>query len=106
MNVSILSKQENNLLGRTDVTFDVEFESAIPSREQVRSALSAALALPANQIVLVRLDGAFGVHNAAGVAHAYATPAAALRDKKHLLIRDKLATKEAKKAAAPAPKKA
>ena len=106
MNVSIQSKQENNLLGRTDVSFNVEFEAGIPSREQVRSALSTALSVADKQIVLVRLDGGFGVHTATGIAHVYATPAAALKDKKHLLIRDKLAVKEAKKPEPPKARKA
>ncbi|MDE1798512.1 MAG: hypothetical protein KGH63_03840 [Candidatus Micrarchaeota archaeon] len=106
MNVSIQSKEENKLLGRQDVHFNVEFDAGVPSREQVRSALATALSVADKQIVVLRMDGAFGVHTAAGIAHVYPTPEAALKDKKHLLIRDKLATKEAKKAEPPKPKKA
>jgi ribosomal protein S24E len=102
MNLSIQSKEENHLLGRQDVTFNVEFESSIPSRAEVRAALATAMSVPGTHVVMVRLDGRFGVHTATGVAHVYTTPAAALKDKKHLLIRDKLAVKEAK--AAPVPK--
>ena len=69
MNLSIQSKEENHLLGRQDVHFNVEFESAIPSREQVRSALSTAMSVAPAHVVVVRLDGAFGVHTAKGIAH-------------------------------------
>lgn len=106
MNVSIQSKQENRLLGRTDVGFSVEFEAGVPSREQVRSALATALSVADKQIVMVRIDNGFGVHTATGLAHVYATPEGALKDKKHLLIRDKLATKEAKKPEPPKARKA
>lgn len=98
MNISIDSKNTNALLNRTDVKFSIAFEGGIPSRKQVREALAAALSVPAERIVVVRLDSSFGVHTLAGGAHLYPTPEAALKsEKKHLLIRDGLATKAEKK---------
>ncbi len=98
MNISIDSKNTNALLNRTDVKFSIAFEGGIPSRKQVREALAAALSVPAERIVVVRLDSSFGVHTLSGIAHLYPTPEAALKgEKKHLLIRDGLATKVEKK---------
>ncbi len=98
MNISIDSKTNNALLGRTDVRFSLTFEGAMPSRKQVREALSMALSIPAERLSVVRMDGSFGMHTASGLAHAYPTPEAALKgEKKHLLIRDALLAKEEKK---------
>ncbi len=98
MNISIESKTTNALLNRTDVHFKIEFEGGIPSRKQVREALSAALSIPAERIVVVRLDSSFGLHTLTGISHLYPTAEAALKnEKKHLLIRDGLAVKAEKK---------
>ena len=99
MNISIDSRTGNALQGRTDVSFSLTFDNAIPSRKEVREGLSMALSAPSERIVVVRLDNAFGTHQATGVAHIYPTPDAALKiEKKHLLVRDGLKQKEAKKA--------
>lgn len=98
MNVSIDSKTTNALLGRTDVKFSIDFEGGVPSRKTVREALAAALSIPAERIVVVRLDSSFGVHTLSGSAHIHSSAEAALKsEKKHLLIRDGLKTKEEKK---------
>lgn len=105
MNIEIVSKQPNALFGRSDVDFGVSYDAAVPSRKEVRSALSAALSIGEDRIVLVRLSTSSGVRSAKGLAHVYAKAEDALKDSKHLLIRDGLAQKDAKKAAAPAKKK-
>jgi small subunit ribosomal protein S24e len=99
MNISIDSRTGNALMGRTDVAFSLTFDNATPSRKEVREGLSMALSTPTERITVVRLDNSFGTHRAGGVAHIYPTPEAALKgEKKHLLIRDGLKAKEAKKA--------
>jgi len=103
MDLSIDNRSKNALLQREDVVFTVKFESAIHSRKQVREALSTALGMPVGQIVLVRLRGGFGVRTAKGLAHAYSSGEAVKTEKKFLLIRDGIISKEEKKAA---PKKA
>ncbi|VVB57704.1 30S ribosomal protein S24e [uncultured archaeon] len=98
MNISIESKTNNALLGRTDVSFALTFEGAVPSRKQVREALSMALSVPADRLAVVRLDSSFGTHAAKGLCHLYPTPEAALKgEKAHILVRDGLKTKEEKK---------
>jgi ribosomal protein S24E len=104
MDLSVDNRSKNELMGRDDVAFTVKFESAIPSRKQVREALATAIGVPAGQVVLVRLRGGFGVRTAKGLAHAYnSSEALNKNEKKHLLIRDGLAAKVEKKAE---PKKA
>lgn len=109
MNISIDSRTGNALMGRTDVAFSLTFDNAIPSRKEVREGLSMALSTPAERIVVVRMNNSFGTHRVAGIAHIYPTPDAALKiEKNHLLVRDGLKAKEAKKAKekkAPAKKK-
>lgn len=108
MDLSVDNRSKNELLGREDVSITVTFDGAIPSRKQVRDALSTAMGIPAGQIVLVRMRGGFGVRTAKGLAHAYSSVELMNKnEKKHLLVRDGLATKEAKapaKKAAPAKK--
>ena len=56
MNLEIQSKQTNALMGRTDVAFSASYDAGIPSRKDVRAALSAALSIPAESFshLLVR----------------------------------------------------
>lgn len=98
MNISIDLRTGNALLGRTEVTFSLTFEGAVPSRKEVREGLSMALSTPSERIVVVRLDSSFGTHRASGLAHVYPTPEAALAgEQTHLLVRDGLKQKEEKK---------
>ena len=107
MDISIDSKKENALLGRREVGFSVSFSGAIPSREQVRQALSSALLVqPAARIVVVKLDSKYGSHALKGFAYAYESEENAKSAKKHLLVRDKIIEKEEKKKKAAAPKRA
>lgn len=100
MDLSVDTRSKNELFGREDVSFTVKFDGAIPSRKQVREALSTAIGMPAPQVVLVRLRGGFGVRTAKGLAHAYLTPESVKNEKRHLLVRDGLAEKAEKKAKA------
>ncbi len=100
MELSVDMRSKNEILGREDITFTVKFDAAIPSRKQVREALSSATGLPAGQIVLVRLRGGFGIRAAKGLAHAYAKVDDLKNERRYLLIRDGLAQKEEKKAEA------
>ncbi len=104
MNLEIVSKQPNALMGRTDVAFSCSFDGGIPPRKEVRAALSAALSTPAERIVVVNIATTSGQRTVQGMAHVYEKPEQALKDSKHLLLRDGLVSKEAKKAAAPAAK--
>ena len=105
MNVTIDSKSENVLLSREEMNFGIDFEKAMPSREQAKQALSTAISIPAERIVIVKLEGKYGQHYAKGLAHIFKTSEAALKSRKYLLVRDKMAAKE-KKEEKPKEKKA
>lgn len=102
MNLEIQNKQTNTLLARTDVTFKASFDAGVPARKEVKSALSTALSIEPERIVIVRLSTTSGMRTVQGLAHVYDKPEAALKDAKHLLLRDGLVQKEDKKAAAKA----
>ena len=97
MNLSVIRKEENPLLKRVEVDFEVGFDGAIPSRDQVRQAIAAALSASADLIMIVKLENTSGIHKAVGFARIYENTDALKQDQKHLLLRDKLIEKEDKK---------
>ncbi|MFA5108543.1 MAG: hypothetical protein WC492_03365 [Candidatus Micrarchaeia archaeon] len=105
MNITIDSKSENALLGREEIVFGIDFEKAVPSREQAKQALSTAISIPSERLVIVKLDCKYGQHYAKGFAHVFKTSEAALKSRKYLLKRDKMITEE-KKEEKPKEKKA
>ena len=108
MNITIDKKTENKALGREEIDFHMDFDSAMPSREQAKSALSTAISIPKEKMVIVLIKGKYGVKTAWASARVYMTAETAAKDKNYLLVRDKMAVKKAKKEkkkAAPAPKK-
>ena len=106
MNISIEKRQENAVLSREEIDFKIEFDAAIPSREQAKSALSSAISLPKEKIVIVSLSNKYGSKTATGKARVYSSEQMAAKDKNHLLVRDGMAQKKVKKAKAkPAAKK-
>jgi ribosomal protein S24E len=107
MNISIDKRTENALFNREDINFKMEFDSAVPSREQAKSALSTAISIPKERIVIVSINSKYGSKVANASAHIYKKDAEALKDKSHLLVRDKLVSKKdkSKETKAPAPKK-
>ncbi len=111
MEIEILNKKENPLLGRTEVRFRVTHEGApTPKREEVRQALGKALNAPKESVVLDQLDSEFGRGQSHGYAKVYANQDLIKKvERPHILVRNKLAekvAKEAKPAAAPATKPA
>ena len=106
MELSIKNKEENKLLKMQTLTCEVSFEKAIPSRKQIRDAICAATGVDPPLLVVSSIKGQFGAQKAIVVAHAYANKESLAVEKKHLLVRDGLIQKEAKKKkAAKAPQK-
>lgn len=97
MDFNIVDKKDNPSLKRQEISFSAGFDASIPSRAQAKQALSSALSIPIERIVLVKLEGSYGSHSASGFAHVYENAEDAKKGKKHLLIRDGMAAKEAKK---------
>ena len=104
MDFSITEKKDNNAMGRQEISFSMGFDSAVPSRSQARQALSSAISIPAERIVIVKIEGKYGLHEASGIAHVYANAEDAKKEKEYLLKRDGLVS-EKKEGEAPAEKK-
>ena len=105
MDFSIIEKKDNAAMGRQEISFSMGFDSAIPSRPQARQALSSAISIPSERIVVVKIEGKYGLHEVSGIAHVYANAEDAKKEKEYLLKRDGLVSAE-KKAEKPAEKKA
>lgn len=102
MDLTVKDKYENKAIGRQDITCELSFDKATPSRKQVREAICAATGVAPELLVIVSMDGAFGTNKATVVAHAYKDKAALSVERRHLLVRDGMAEKEKKQTAAKA----
>jgi len=92
MDVAILSEEENPMLHRTDVTFEVVHDEATPSRLSVRDSLAAKLNKDSDEVVIRKLDTKFGMRKTVGYAKVYESPEfAADVEQDHMLSRNKIA---------------
>jgi small subunit ribosomal protein S24e len=91
MDVDIISEDENPMLHRTDVTFELSHEDATPERLQVRDSLAAKLNKNADEVVIRKLDTKFGMRTTVGQAKVYESADHA-RDveQTHMLDRNKI----------------
>ncbi|MFC4406800.1 30S ribosomal protein S24e [Haloarchaeobius iranensis] len=96
MDIEILSEEENPMLHRTDVKFEMVHEEATPSRLSVRDSLAAMLNKDADEVVIRTLDTKFGMRKTVGHAKVYDTAERA-RDveQDHMLDRNKIVADEA-----------
>lgn len=100
MDVDIVSEEENPMLHRTDVTFELTHDDATPSRLQVRDSLAAKLNKDADEVVVRQLDTKFGMRKTVGVAKVYETAAHANDvEQEHMLERNKIAADDEAEAA-------
>ena len=109
MEIEIVSKKENELLDRTEVTFKaLHPKEGTPQREIVREKLASMLKASKDRVVVDAMDSEFGKMETVGYAKVYKTKEAAMKfEREHVLVRNKLkeAVKKEKKAAAPPPGK-
>ncbi len=91
MDIEILDEEENSLLHRTDVTFEVVHDDASPSRLSVRDSLAATLDQNADQVVVHKLDTKFGMRKTIGYAKVYeSSEDAAEIEEEYMLDRNKI----------------
>ncbi|WP_336036134.1 30S ribosomal protein S24e [Halobacterium yunchengense] len=91
MEIEILEQEENPLLHRTEVEFEVEHEDATPSRLSVRDSLAAKLDKDSEEVVVHELDTKFGMRKTIGRAKTYDSPEAAAEvEHEHMLERNKI----------------
>lgn len=109
MEIEIVSKKENELLDRTEVTFKaLHPKEGTPQREVVREKLASMLKASKDRVIVDAMDSEFGKMETVGYAKVYKTKEAAMKfEREHVLVRNKLkeAVKKEKKAAAPPPGK-
>jgi len=96
MDLDIIEEDENPMLHRTDVTFEMTHEEATPSRLSVRDSLAATLNKDADEVVIRDLDTKFGMRKTVGTAKVYDSPEHA-RDveQDHMLDRNKIGADDA-----------
>lgn len=91
MDVEIIDEDENPMLHRTDVRFQLAHEEATPSRLSVRDSLAAKLNKDASEVVVHTLDTKYGMRKSVGYAKVYETSADALEvEQEYVLERNKI----------------
>jgi len=74
MEIDIISEDENPMLHRTDVRFEIVHDDATPSRLSVRDSLAAKLNKDSAEVVVHKLDTKFGMRKTVGYAKVYESP--------------------------------
>jgi small subunit ribosomal protein S24e len=93
MDIHIIDEDENPMLHRTDVRFELTHENATPSRLSVRDSLAAKLNKDASEVVVRKLDTRFGMRKTIGTARVYDNPQYAQEvEQDHMLERNKITT--------------
>ncbi|ADQ66102.1 30S ribosomal protein S24e [Halogeometricum borinquense] len=95
MEIEVISEDENPMLHRTDVRFEIVHDEATPSRLSVRDSLAAKLNKDSDEVVIHELDTKFGMRKTAGYAKVYESPEFA-RDveQDYMLDRNKIEAEE------------
>jgi small subunit ribosomal protein S24e len=71
MEIEIIDEDENPMLHRTDVRFELIHEEATPSRLSVRDSLAAKLNKDSSEVVVRKLDTKYGMRKTVGYAKVY-----------------------------------
>jgi small subunit ribosomal protein S24e len=91
MDIEVVSDEENPMLHRRDVRFQVVHDEASPSRLSVRDSLAAKLNKDAEEVVVHSIDTKYGMRKSMGYAKVYDTPeAAADVEQEYMLDRNKI----------------
>jgi len=96
MQVNVKDKKENKSLSRQEITCEISFEKAKPSRKELREAICTATGIAPELLVIVSSKGGFGERSGIVLVHAYANKEGLAVEKKHLLVRDGMMEKKKK----------
>jgi small subunit ribosomal protein S24e len=92
MDIAIIDEDENPMLHRRDITFEVVHEEATPERLSVRDSLAAKLNKDSKEVVVRDLDTKFGMGKTIGTARVYDSPGHAQDiEQNYMLDRNKIA---------------
>jgi small subunit ribosomal protein S24e len=91
MEIEILGQDDNPLLHRTEVEFEITHEDATPSRLSVRDSLAAKLDKDSEEVVVHELGTKFGMRTTVGRAKVYDSPEEAAEvEQDYMLDRNKI----------------
>lgn len=96
MEMSIDSKIENKLYGRTEVSFSAAYDGATPSRKDLKEEISKLVGANAERIVVAKVSTTYGTHKCNGSAYVYSSKDALNLASHYLLVRDGMAEKKKK----------
>ncbi|UCE80342.1 MAG: 30S ribosomal protein S24e [Methanobacteriota archaeon] len=98
MDLEIVSKDENQLLDRTEVRFKATHaDEGTPQRDAVREKLASLLKVPKERVVVDSMRSEFGKMETLGYAKVYKTKEAAVKyEREHILVRNKLKERASK----------
>lgn len=108
MDILVVSKKDNVLLGRTEVRFRIaHVKEKTPDRESAREKLAAILNEKKENVIIDNMRALFGKPESLGYAKVYRSRETAMRvERDRTLVRNKLKERKAKaKADKAAPKK-
>ena len=89
MELKVISTRDNPLIGRREVTFQVEAPST-PSGAEIREHLAEALGVTVDQVWVRRMVTKTGTHITVGEAHVYEDAEKALEfEPEHIIRRNK-----------------
>jgi len=96
MEIDIISEDDNPMLHRSDVRFEIAHDEATPSRLSVRDSLAWKLNKGSDEVVVHDLDTKFGMRKTIGYAKVYESPSFA-RDieQDYMLDRNKIEADDA-----------
>ncbi len=98
MELRILKNNENKLLARNEVNFEIKYEKAPPTRLQALELLARQLKVGENLVIIKKLSNVFGLRKILGNANVYSNANdLAKTEPKHLINRIKKAKEKAKK---------
>ncbi len=105
MEIKITEERTNPLLARKEYRVEIAHaRESSPKRAEVRKEFAKAVSLPADRIVIERLEAQYGVPLSRGVIHAYDSDKGAKATvRHHILVRNGLAEKKGAKSATPPP---
>ena len=96
MDIELIDEEENPMLHRSDVRFEIVHDDATPSRLSVRDSLAAKLNKDSDEVVVRQLDTKFGMRRSVGYAKVYDSPEYALDvEQEYMLERNKITAEDA-----------
>lgn len=100
MDIVVVSKRDNSLLGRTEVRFRiVHSKEKTPDRDSVREKLAAILNEKKDTVIIDSMRSQYGKPESLGYAKVYKTKEKAMRvERDRTLVRNKLKERKAKAA--------